>query len=140
MATPTAIPASTTFFQLICEPTKAARARYAAPKVIGWEQTPQQALEKKFEFKVTAKAPIRHAAGASFSRLKNIHEQSPRNHIEKGAYSFANHTGEVARRKTVETVGAGPTPGPPSQFRSAQTPRRISGDLLSSAIIAPNGP
>src|ERR1035438_1297973 len=56
---PTAKPARATLTQRLGEvwSARAARARKSQPKLKGWDATPQQAVEKKSEFKAAAMPP-----------------------------------------------------------------------------------
>jgi len=84
---PTAKPARATLTQRLGEvwSAKAARARKSQPKLKGWEATPQQAVEKKSEFKAAAMPPRMQASGESFHCRKHSQALSPRKSSEKGA-------------------------------------------------------
>src|ERR1035437_9386837 len=70
---PTAKPARATLIQRLDEVSsaRAARARKSQPKLSGWDATPQQAVEKKSEFRAAAIPPKMQAVGESFHCRKH---------------------------------------------------------------------
>jgi hypothetical protein len=84
---PTAKPARATLTQRLGEVSsaRAARARKSQPKLKGWEATPQQAVEKKSEFKAVATPPRMQASVESFHCRKHNQALRPRNRSANGA-------------------------------------------------------
>jgi hypothetical protein len=58
-------------------------------KASNWPATPQQAVEKKVEFKAVANAPSAAANGEKFNCLKKHHAQNPKKHKAMGGKNFA---------------------------------------------------
>src|ERR1035441_9591242 len=119
---PTAKPARATLTQRLGEvwSAKAAKARKSQPKLKGWDATPQQAVEKKSEFKAAAMLPRMQAVGESFHCRKHSQALSPRNSSAKGAKIFEKTRGPETRESALVTVGVALGPAAPSQFKSCQ--------------------
>src|ERR1035441_9602250 len=102
---PTAKPARATLSQRLGEVSSAnaAKARKSQPKLSGWDATPQQAVEKKSEFKAAAMAPRTQAVGESFHCRKHNQALSPRNKRAKAAKIFENMSGLVVRASAFVT-------------------------------------
>src|ERR1035437_5179988 len=101
---PTAKPARATLTQRLDEVSsaRAAKARKSQPKLSGWDATPQQAVDKKSEFKLAAMAPSAQAKGERFHCWKQSQALSPRSNRAKAAKIFENMNGPATRSSILE--------------------------------------
>src|ERR1017187_4825475 len=126
---PTAKPARATLSQRLGEvwSARAARARKSQPKLKGWDATPQQAVEKKSEFKAAAMPPRMQASGESLHCRKHSQALSPRNKSAKGAYIFEKMSLPKSMPSVAETFGDPLGAAFPIQFRSSHMPKKPDG-------------
>ena len=117
-----------------------AKAKKHMPMAISCPATPQQAAEKKSEFKAAAKAPSVQASGEKPRLLKNDHAPIPKMHRATGARNLANPNGPNPHRTRPLRLGAQEPQLSPREFRSSHMPLMAAGKRSQSECWTPKGP